>query len=160
MTNISKIDQHFEEVLKAKEVPYDRHVVRDSVVVYFMTFMLSAEQPLLAEVGIHLQEGDYTDAQIIFRDVHRVNETSTYEEALEVVNQVNALEAGYFAAHVTRDKEIFLRGMMRVGEDTHPLYETLVYGTSIARLLSDVFTEKLGETVPLEMPDDSEDDLS
>ena len=56
------------------------------------------------------------------------------------------MKTGYYTLHLAMDGEIFLRNIIRVGEDVTPLYETVVYGARIARGLIPALVEKLGKS--------------
>ena len=98
------------------------------------------------EVIIQDNDKKYFDAQIIYRNVHRLNDPGKEDEALELINELNGMRTGYYSLFLAGDGEIYLRSLMRTGQDPYPLYETLVVGSGISRTLQPLMQEKLGES--------------
>ncbi|MBG9982289.1 hypothetical protein HZY86_04095 [Aerococcaceae bacterium DSM 111020] len=132
---MSKIVENFEALIKEKNIPFSKKEIEDGHHLYRVHFKVSEEQSLIVELIIQGSEDDYVDAQIIYRKLHMLNDRAKEDLALKIMNQMNEIRTGYYNIYLAGDGEIFLRNLMRVGEDVQPLYQTLIVGSSIAKSL-------------------------
>ena len=72
-----------------------------------------------------------------------LDDRSKEAETLSLINDLNEMKTGYYNLYLAGDGEVFLRTLMRAGEDAQPIYQTLVMGSSIARHVIQEFQEKL-----------------
>ncbi|EKB57763.1 hypothetical protein [Falseniella ignava] len=143
---MSIIHEHFEEKLNELDIPFNSMEIEEGHRLYRVTYRLTKERVLVAEIIIQEADMPYVDSQIIFRHVHLLTERSKEATALTTINQLNEMKTGYYALHLAGDGEIFLRTLMRVGEDIEPLYQTLVMGSQIAKGLQKDLIANLGES--------------
>ncbi|WP_124057718.1 hypothetical protein [Vaginisenegalia massiliensis] len=139
----------FEALLTEKELPFDYTQIEGGHHLYRFKFKASQSRVLIVEVIVQETEESFGDAQIIYRHVHMMSNFNKQAAALELINELNEMKTGYYALHLAGDGEIFLRNLMRVGQDPQPLYETLVVGSGIARSLQEPLTAQLGESAPV-----------
>lgn len=143
---MSQFKQSFEALLKEKNLPFNYKEIENGHHLYRFQFRVQKSRVLIVEVIIQNTTNAYSDAQVIYRHVHMLNDYNKRAEALELMNELNEMRTGYYSLYLGGDGEMFLRSLLRIGEDPQPLYETLVYGSSIARTLQPVLTETLGES--------------
>ncbi|MBD3948802.1 hypothetical protein I4Q36_04435 [Tuanshanicoccus lijuaniae] len=143
---MSKVKAAFDALLKEKEIPTNYKEIEGGHHLYRLQFRASESRVLVVE--IILQNGDqpYVDCQVIYRNIHILTDYNKRQDALDVINELNEMHTGYYHLFLALDGEIFLRSLMRIGEDVTPLYETIVYGSSIGRNLMPKLAERLGES--------------
>ena len=97
-------------------------------------------------VELIIQDSDdaYVDAQIIYRKLHMLNDRAQEDKALALMNELNEIKTGYYNVYLAGDGEVFLRTLMRVGEDIDPLYQTLIVGSTIAKNVIGEIQAQLG----------------
>lgn len=143
---MSKIKNAFEALLKEKQIPANYKQIESGHHLYRLQFRASTTQVLVVEIILQDGDQDYVDCQVIYRHIHILTDYNKRGEALDLINELNEMKTGYYHLHLALDGEIFLRNLMRVGEDVTPLYETIVYGSSIGRNLMPQLVERLGES--------------
>lgn len=143
---MSKIKEAFDKILAGKKIPANYKEIENGHHLYRLQFKASETKLLMVEIIIQESEDPYVDSQIIYRHVHLLNDYNKRGEALDLINELNEMKTGYYTLHLAMDGEIFLRNIIRVGEDVTPLYETVVYGARIARGLIPALVEKLGKS--------------
>ena len=143
---MSIIKENFDKLIQQKELPADYMTIEGGHHLYRFRFGVSDERDLIVEVIIQNSELPYADAQVIYRHVHLLKDYGQRAKALETMNELNEMRSGYYSLFLAGDGEIFLRNLMRLGADPQPLYETIVYGSSIAKDLVDALTSVLGES--------------
>ena len=137
----------FEALLKEKELPTQYQAIEGGHHLYRFQFRASKERTLMVEVILQKSEESYFDAQIIYRLVHVLDDYQKKFQALEAINDLNGAKTGYYNLYLAGDGEIYLRSLIRCGQDPRPLYDTLVIGSTIARLLQKSLPEKLGKSL-------------
>ncbi len=143
---MSQFKEKFDALLEEKKLPAKYQTIPDGHHLYRFQFRVTKERILIVEVIIQDNDKKYFDAQIIYRNVHRLNDPGKEDEALELINELNGMRTGYYSLFLAGDGEIYLRSLMRTGQDPYPLYETLVVGSGISRTLQPLMQEKLGES--------------
>ncbi|XJS09705.1 hypothetical protein ACF3NG_06025 [Aerococcaceae bacterium WGS1372] len=143
---MSKIQTNFENKLNEVKIPFNKTEIESGHSLYRFSFRLSTERALIVEVIIQNTQDKYADAQIIYRHVHLLTDRSKESDAYELLNELNEMKTGYYSLFLAGDGEIFLRTLLRTGEDAEPLYQTLVMGSGIAKGLQDELTNVLGES--------------
>lgn len=146
---MSQFKEKFEALLTEKKLPAKYQTIQDGHHLYRFQFRVAKERTLIVEVIIQDSEKDYFDAQVIYRNVHNLADYNKKDEALNFINEMNGMRTGYYSLFLAGDGEIYLRSLMRIGQDPYPLYETLVVGSGIARSLQPSMTERLGETAKI-----------
>lgn len=146
MVLVSKIKLAFEALLKEKQIPATYKEIEGGHHLYRLQFRATKTKVLVVEIILQNGEQAYVDCQVIYRHIHLLKDYHKRSEALDLINELNEMKSGYYALHLAMDGEIFLRTLMRVGEDVTPLYETIVFGSSIGKRLMPELTEKLGES--------------
>lgn len=143
---MSQFKEKFDALLEEKKLPAKYQTIPAGHHLYRFQFRVTKERILIVEVIIQDNDKKYFDAQIIYRNVHRLNDPGKEDEALELINELNGMRTGYYSLFLAGDGEIYLRSLMRTGQDPYPLYETLVVGSGISRTLQPLMQEKLGES--------------
>lgn len=132
---MSKIVENFEHLLKEKKIPLSKTNIESGHHLYRVEFKVSPEKKVLVEIIIQDSEDDYVDAQIIYRKLHHLNDRAKENEALALVNELNEVKAGYYTLYLAGDGEIFLKSLMRASADPEPIYQTLIVGSNISRVI-------------------------
>lgn len=143
---MSQFKEKFEALLKEKNLPASYKEIENGHHLFRFQFRVKKTRVLIVEVIIQNTDNLYSDAQVIYRHVHMLNDFNKRATALELMNELNEMRTGYYSLYLAGDGEMFLRSLLRIGEDPQPLYETIVYGSSIARTLEPTLTEALGES--------------
>lgn len=138
------LKENFEAILKEKKLPASYQEIEDGHHLYRFQFRVTKELALVVEVIIQNTDKPSSDAQIIFRNIHTVMDYNKRGEALELINELNEMKTGYYSLFLAGDGEIFLRSLLRMTEEATPLYETIVFGSAIARNLKMELDNTLG----------------
>lgn len=144
--NMSVIKQAFDELLQRKELPAQHMEIEGGHHLYSFQFTVTPTQALMVEVILQHTDAPYADAQVVYRHVHMLADYGKRAKALETINELNEMKTGYYSLYLAGDGEIFLRTLMRVGIDPQPLYETIVYGSGIAKDLTSELATALGKS--------------
>lgn len=143
---MSVIQTNLENKLNEVKIPYNKTEIENGHTLYRFSFRLSTKRALVVEVIIQNSKDKYVDAQIIYRHVHLLTDRSKEAAAYELLNQLNEMKTGYYNLYLAGDGEIFLRTLVRTGQDAEPIYQTLVMGSGIAKGLQAELTKVLGES--------------
>lgn len=143
---MSVIQTNFENKLNDTNIPFNKKEIENGHALYRLTFRLTTTRALVVEVIIQQSEESYVDGQIIYRNVHILNDPRKEATAYETINRLNEMKTGYYSLFLAGDGEIFLKNLIRVGEDIEPLYQTMIMGSQIAKGLQKDLTDALGET--------------
>lgn len=143
---MSVIQTNLENKLNEVKVPFNKTEIENGHTLYRFSFRLTTERALVVEVIIQNSKDKYVDAQIIYRHVHLLTDRSKEAVAYELINSLNEMKTGYYNLYLAGDGEIFLRTLVRTGEDPEPIYQTLVMGSGIAKGLQAELTKVLGES--------------
>ncbi|MGY4104297.1 hypothetical protein ACWOA0_01605 [Ignavigranum ruoffiae] len=142
---MSKIQENFEQKLKSVDIPFNYQEIEDGHHLYRFTYQLSKSRKVIVEVIIQEAETDFVDGQIIYRQLHQLADRSLETKALSLLNDLNGMRTGYYALYLAGDGEIFLRNLVRLGQDPEAFYETIVMGSAIAKALIPDITRALGK---------------
>ncbi len=143
---MSQFKQDFEALLTEKKLPSSYKEIENGHHLYRFQFRVTKETALIVEVIVQNTENDYSDAQIIYRHIHMLNDYNARTRALEVLNDLNEMKTGYYGLFLAGDGEVFLRSLLRIGTDPRPLYDTIVLGSAIAKGLQPQLIAELGES--------------
>ena len=113
---------------------------------YRLQFRITDKHALAVEIIFQEGDQDYVDCQIIYRHIHMLKDYHKRQEALDAINELNEMKTGYYSLYLAMDGEIFLKTLLRVGPDIIPMYETLVYGSSIGKNLVADLGKRLGDS--------------
>lgn len=142
---MSKISENFETLLTEKQIPLQHQTIEDGHHLYRVAFQIQKSRLINVEIIIQESDEDYVDGQIIYRHVHQLDDRAKEGKALSLVNELNEMRTGYYNLYLAGDGELFLRNLMRVGEDVEPFYQTLVIGSGIIRAMLPDVEAVLGE---------------
>lgn len=142
---MSKISENFETLLTEKQIPFQHQTIEDGHHLYRVAFQIQKSRLINVEIIIQESDEDYVDGQIIYRHVHQLDDRAKEGKALSLVNELNEMRTGYYNLYLAGDGELFLRNLMRVGEDVEPFYQTLVIGSGIIRAMLPDVEAVLGE---------------
>ena len=140
---MTQINDNVLKVLKEKNIPVTSQEIEDGHYLHRMSFQVQKSKQLVVEMIIQNTQDPYCDAQIVYRNLHMLDDRSKEAETLSLINDLNEMKTGYYNLYLAGDGEVFLRTLMRAGEDAQPIYQTLVMGSSIARHVIQEFQEKL-----------------
>lgn len=140
------IHTNFEEKLNTMNIPFSKKEIENGHQLYRMKFRLTTERALIVEVIIQASETEYADAQVIYRHVHLLADRAKEAKAFELLNSLNEMKTGYYSLFLAGDGEIFLKTLVRTGEDPEPLYQTMIMGSGIAKGLQADLINTLGES--------------
>lgn len=143
---MSTIKEAFDKILAEKNIPAKYQEIENGHHLYRLQFKASESKVLVVEIIMQNSDQPYIDTQIIYRHIHLLNDYNKRNDALDIINELNEMKTGYYNLHLALDGEIFLRNIIRVGADVMPLYETIVYGSRIARGVMPELTNKLGKS--------------
>lgn len=143
---MSIIHTNFEEKLNTMNIPFQKKEIENGHQLYRMKFRLTTERALIVELIIQASDSNYADAQIIYRHVHLLADRAKEDSAYKLLNSLNEMKTGYYSLFLAGDGEVFLRSLLRVGEDPEPLYQTMIMGSGIAKGLQADLTTNLGES--------------
>lgn len=141
---MSKITDKFEALVQEKKLPFSKETIESGHHLYRVQFRISDEKLLVVELIIQDSDDAYVDAQIIYRKLHMLNDRAQEDKALALMNELNEIKTGYYNVYLAGDGEVFLRTLMRVGEDIEPLYQTLIVGSTIAKNVIGEIQAQLG----------------
>ncbi|EFR30902.1 hypothetical protein [Eremococcus coleocola] len=140
---MSVINDNFVQLLNSKKVPLKSQEIENGHMLHRMNFQIQKNRASAIEVIIQGGQDDYADAQVIYRNIYNMKDRAQEGQALELINQLNEMRTGYYNLFLAGDGEIFLRTLMRVGQDPEPLYQTMIMGSGIARNLVKEFETSL-----------------
>lgn len=143
---MSRIQQNFEDKLKSVNIPFNYQTIDNGHHLYRFSYQVTKSRKLIIEVIIQEGDSNYVDAQIIYRQVYTLSDRSQEDAALKVINELNGMQTGYYNLYLAGDGEIFMRNLVRLGEDPEAFYETIVMGSAIARTVIPTMVKELGET--------------
>lgn len=131
-TQLTKITDQFETILKEKQIPLAKRQIKNGQVSYNGKFQLTKEKALPFGI-VFDKEDDISDYQIVYHQLAFVSNFSKKKAVLELINELNELQAGYYRICLGSDGEIYMRLLGRTSDDVQPLYEMLVTGSTIAK---------------------------
>ncbi len=141
---MSTIKENFEMKMKEMQIPVNYQEIEQGHHLYRFSYQVTKSKQLLVEVILQESEEKHIDTQVIYRHVHQMDDRQKEPQALELINELNGMQTGYYTLYLAGDGEIFLRSLVRVGQNIEPLYETIIMGSAIARTVIPRFTEILG----------------
>lgn len=143
---MANIKESFEMLLKEKNLPINYLEIEGGHHLYRLQFRATKSRDLAVEIILQNSDNQSVDVQVIYRNLHGLKDYHKRHDALELINELNEMKTGYYCLHLALDGEIFLRTLLRVGEDVMPLYETIVFGSTISQRLIPELTKQLGES--------------
>lgn len=141
---MSTIQKNFEQKLNEVNIPFNYQEIEDGHHLYRFQYQITKSKSLMVEIIIQESEDAYVDGQVIYRHVHALSDRSQEMQALELINDLNGMRTGYYNLHLAGDGEIFLRSLVRMGEDPQAFYDTIVMGSAISKGVIQILHEKLG----------------
>jgi len=139
LTIIEALDKVFQE----KKMSLKSQPIQNNQFLYQGNFTISPERSLPFGVVIAKNE-ENSDFQISFRKLAYLNNYNDKAKVLELINELNQTKAFYYTLCLAGDGEIFIRLLGRTTLDVKPLYEMLVVGSNIAK----VMIKELEEHIP------------
>lgn len=129
---MNKITDQFEKILKEKQIPLAKRQLENGQVSYNGKFQLTKEKALPFGI-VFDKEDDISDYQIVYHHLAFVSNFSKKAAVLELLNELNELQSGYYRICLGSDGEIYMRLLGRTSDIVQPLYEMLVTGSTIAK---------------------------
>ena len=129
---MTKITDQFETILKEKQIPLAKRQIENGQVSYNGKFQLTKEKALPFGI-VFDKEDDISDYQIVYHQLAFVSNFNKKTAVLELINELNELQAGYYRICLGSDGEIYMRLLARTSDNVQPLYEMLVTGSTIAK---------------------------
>ena len=129
---LTKITDQFEKILKEKQIPLAKRQLENGQVSYNGKFQLTKEKALPFGI-VFDKEDDISDYQIVYHHLAFVSNFNKKTTVLELVNELNELQSGYYRICLGSDGEIYMRLLGRTSDNVQPLYEMLVTGSTIAK---------------------------
>lgn len=129
---MNKITDQFEKILKEKQIPLAKRQLENGQVSYNGKFQLTKEKALPFGI-VFDKEDDISDYQIVYHHLAFVSNFSKKAAVLELLNELNELQSGYYRICLGSDGEIYMRLLGRTSDNVQPLYEMLVTGSTIAK---------------------------
>lgn len=140
---MSIIQKNFEQKLNDVNIPFNYQEIEGGHHLYRFQYQISKSKNLMVEIIVQESGDPYVDGQIIYRHVHLLNDRAEEQKALQVINDLNGMRTGYYNLHLAGDGEIFLRTLVRMGDNPEPFYDTIVMGSAISRGVIQTLQEQL-----------------
>jgi hypothetical protein len=131
---LTKITDQFEMILKDKQIPLAKRQLENGQVSYNGKFQLAKEKALPFGI-VFDKEDDISDYQIVYHHLAFVSNFNKKTAVLELLNELNELQSGYYRICLGSDGEIYMRLLGRTADNVQPLYEMLVTGSTIAKAI-------------------------
>jgi len=131
---LTKITDQFETILKEKQIPLAKKEIENGQVTYNGKFQLTKDKALPFGI-VFDKENEISDYQIVYHHLAFVTNFGKKTAVLEVINELNELQAGYYRICLGSDGEIYMRLLGRTSANIQPLYEMLVTGSIIAKAI-------------------------
>ncbi|SEK34967.1 hypothetical protein SAMN04488700_1774 [Carnobacterium iners] len=141
---MTKITDQFEAILKQKQIPLAKREIENGQVSYNGKFQLTNEKALPFGI-VFDKEDERSDYQIVYHHLAFVSNFSKKVTVLELINELNELQSGYYRICLGSDGEIYMRLLGRTSTDVMPLYEMLVTGSTIAKAILPRIEEVLND---------------
>lgn len=129
-----KLDVLFAE----KGVPVTKNELQDDLILYRVDFQLKPTHILRMEMIVPALEG-LKDVQITYRYISFLKDYRKKGDMLTLINDLNEVKTGYYRLYLAHDGEIYLKTLVRAGEEVLPVYEIMVQApTIVANFLSEI----------------------
>lgn len=132
---MTTLTDNFEELLRSKKIPLKKNVIQKGQILYNGNFRLSETQSLPFGIVFDSKDNPVIDYQITYHRLAYVADYSKREAVLDLINELNQLKSGYYTVCLGGDGEIYLKLLGRTSDDILPVYEMMVFGSSIAKAL-------------------------
>lgn len=127
---MSTMVENFEKILVEKNIPIDKIELSDTLVLYQWHQQLTSTQASRLEIIVPKQS--VGDVQITYRYVGQLNDYAKKNDMLEVVNELNEMQTGYYTLFLAGDGELYLKLLTRSNENMDQVYEMLITGMHTA----------------------------
>lgn len=132
------IVEKLEALFAEKGVPVTKTDLQDNLVLYRVDFQLKPTHILRMEMIVPTAEG-LKDVQITYRYISFLKDYNKKGDALALLNDLNEVKTGYYRLYLAHDGEIYLKTLLRAGEDILPIYEIMVQApTIVANFLPEI----------------------
>lgn len=139
-TIVSLLDKVFEE----KQMPVERQEIEGDLVVYILNYQLKLNHILRMEL-ICPKDVNRADVQLTFRYVTMLSRYEKRHDVLEVINDFNESDSGYYTFYLANDGEVYARTLIRSGLDVDGIFEIMYQGPFIISHILPKLTEIAGE---------------
>lgn len=127
MTSIvSLLDQLFEE----KKMPVERQEIEGDLALYILNYQLKPNHLLRMEL-ICPKDITRADVQMTYRYVTMLSRYEKRNEVLDVINDFNEIDSGYYTFYLANDGEVYARTLIRSGLDVEGIFEIMYQGPFI-----------------------------
>lgn len=129
-----KILEEIEKLFAEKKLPLKRQEIPNNQSLYQGTFQIAPGKRV--PFGVVIVNGEeMVDFQISFKRLAYLTNYADKDKVLELMNDLNNSKTFYYRVCLAGDGEIYLKAMGKTTEDVRPLYEQLVIGSNIAKLV-------------------------
>ncbi|AEA00208.1 MULTISPECIES: hypothetical protein [Aerococcus] len=132
---MSKITDKFKDYALKGGVPVEESKLEGGQKLFRMGMQLPDREVIPVAIIIDGKEDPAVDYQITYSKLAYVKDYNQRGEALDEINRLNRVHTGYFHLCLAGDGEIYLRTLGRVSEDVRPLYEIIMAGQQVLRIL-------------------------
>jgi hypothetical protein len=130
LTILEVLDKVFQE----KGMPLKSHPIQNNQFLYQGNYTIGPERTLPFGIVI-AKDAEESDFQISFRKLAYLNDYNDKAKALELINELNQTKTFYYTLCLAGDGEFFIQMLGRTTLDVKPLYEMLVIGSNIAKVV-------------------------
>lgn len=131
-----KILEAIDTLFSEKKLPLKRQDIPNNQYLYQGNFQIRPGRRI--PFGLVIADGEeIVDFQISFKRLAYLTNYDDKTKILELLNELNNTKTFYYRACLAADGEIFLKAMGKTTEDVRPIYEQLVIGSRVAKLVID-----------------------
>lgn len=127
--------ENFEALIKEKKIPLKKSELKNGQILFNGSFRLDKTKVLPFGIVFDNKDAQSVDFQITYHKLAYVQDFSKREAILELLNELNQVKAGYYSVILAGDGEIYLKQLSRTTSDVAAAYETMVFGSTIAKVL-------------------------
>lgn len=139
MSVLESLDKLFAE----KKLPLKRQEIPNNQSLYSGQFMVRPGKRVPFGVVVVNGEGP-VDFQISFKRIAYLTNYADKERVLELINELNLSKTYYYHLTLANDGELIMKTMAKTTEDVRPLYEMLIVGSNVLKLV----TQEIEKIIP------------
>lgn len=139
MSVLEALDQLFAE----KKLPLKRQEISNNQYLYQGTFMVRPGEKIPFGVVV-AGDGNLVDYQVSYKRLAYLTNYADKPKILELINELNQTKSFYYTIFLAGDGEIAMKAMAKTTEDVQTVYETLIVGSNVAKLVM----EELEKVIP------------
>lgn len=139
-TIVSLLDKIFEE----KNMPVERQEIDGDLALYILNYQLKPNHLLRMEM-ICPKDLTRADVQMTYRYVSMLPRYEKRHDVLEIINDFNETDSGYYTFYLANDGEIYARTLIRSGLDVEGIFEIMYQGPFIISHILPKLEQIIGE---------------